>query len=836
MHQLLACMKRCFLFCCLLCSLLPVFAQEANTPIIQFSHKAGYFPLVHQSKPAVILVDEKATKVIHIAAAALQKDIREITGVMPAIKHQADSSDGFAMIIGAIGESDLLQQLSHRKKVNTNRIAGKWETFSIEVINKPGRYQQQALVIMGSDARGTAFGVFEFCRMMGVSPWTWWADVHPEKHAGIYVSPGTSIQGPPSVQYRGIFLNDEDWGLQPWAARQMDTAVKDIGPNTYARIFELLLRLKANYIWPAMHPCTRAFYYYPQNPVLANDYSIVVGSSHCEPMLRNNVFEWAENYEHEYGTKPGEWRYDLNKDQIYRYWEDRIKQSASYPSVYTVGMRGIHDGSMPGPKPIPEKVKLLEQIIQDQRQLLSSRLNKPSQAVPQIFCPYKEVLTIYRNGLQLPEDITIVWADDNHGYLRQLSGAKEQQRSGGSGVYYHLSYWGAPHDYLWLSTISPSLISYEMTRAYEHGAKRLWVFNVGDIKPAELEISFAMDLAWNVNKWKPEQANNYAAYWAGETFGSAAAKPIAAIKQRYYTLANAGKPEHLGNVRFTAAEADQRLAAYRQISQQAKTLYASIPAHLKDAYFQLVWYPVEGARLMNEKILYANKSMALAAVQKDSALMYATKATKAFQQVRQLTAQYNDSIAGGKWKGMMSWHPRDLPVFNMPRVATEAMIDSIRQSANTAITPEKKAASVTAYHFTNKQVPGFRIIEGLGITGKGVTLAPGGHRPTDTNFTTQPFLEYKLPVTAGTHTLFVKCLPTQSVNGSGQLRYAISVNGDTPQVVNVHTESESNVWKQNVLRGYSLGKTIHTIQQSGTCNIRIYLLDEGLVLNQLEIE
>jgi hypothetical protein len=673
--------------------------------------------------------------------------------------------------------------------------------------------------------------------MMGVSPWTWWADVHPAKHPNIFVSTGLRVQGPPSVQYRGIFLNDEDWGLQPWAARNMDTAVKDIGPHTYARIFELLLRLKANYIWPAMHPCTKAFYHYPENPVLANDYGIIVGSSHCEPMLRNNVFEWAENFEEEYGVKPGEWRYDLNKEQITRYWEDRVKQSAAYPSVYTVGMRGIHDGSMPGPKSVPEKVKLLQQIILDQRQLLGNGLHQSPQNIPQIFCPYKEVLTVYRNGLQLPDDITIVWADDNHGYMRQLSDPQEQQRSGGSGVYYHLSYWGAPQDYLWLSSISPSLVSYEMTRAFEHGASKLWVFNVGDIKPAELEISFAMDLAWNVQEWKPASAYRYAEKWAAETFGAAFAKPIAAIKAQYYELANAGKPEHMASISFPQAAADRRLQAYRQLSAQATALYKKIPAHLKDAYFQLIYYPVEGARLMNEKILYARQSLTLAATGDDKALAYATRAGNAFKQIQSLTAIYNDSLAGGKWKGMMSWHPRDLAVFKMPAVATQAMVDSVKQATPAEDIQERRYSMIPAANFQYAQAGKFRIIPGLGITGKGVTLAAAGSSPQkDTALGQQPFLEYKVSATADKHTIRVQSMPTQSVTGSGKLRYAISVNNDAPQVINLHTESETSTWKQNVLRGFSAGTTTHQIQHTGISTIRIYVLDEGLVLNQLTIE
>jgi hypothetical protein len=287
------------------------------------------------------------------------------------------------------------------------------------------------LVIAGSDRRGTAYGIFHLSRLMGVSPFVWWADVFACKEKSSYMFQVPYISKEPSVQYRGIFINDEDWGLQPWAAKNMDTDIKDIGPKTYAKVFELLLRLKANYIWPAMHPCTRAFYYYKQNPKVADDYAIVVGSSHAEPMLRNNVFEWAVNFENEYGKKSGEWRYDTNKDIVYNYWNDRVKQATNYESVFTVGMRGVHDSGMPGPKDADEKLKLLEQIITDQRQMLQNNFKKQPDKLPQIFVPYKEVLSLYRRGMKLPDDITIIWPDDNHGYIRQLPNEAEQKRSGG---------------------------------------------------------------------------------------------------------------------------------------------------------------------------------------------------------------------------------------------------------------------------------------------------------------------------------------------------------------------------------------------------------------------
>ena len=850
MYIKLASVSKLLVACALIASTLPVSAQEGTPLSVSYSPQPLFFPLAGSHQTADIYVEAGAAKVVSIAAAALQHDIKDITGTSPAIQDELPVGTAPAMIIiGTLGHGGWADLLSRQGKLHTASITNKWESFTISIINNPFPRIPQALVIAGSDARGTAFGVFELCRMIGVSPFTWWADVHPAPHKEIYISPGQLLQGPPSVKYRGIFLNDEDWGLQPWAAHKMDTDVKDIGPHTYTRIFELLLRLKANYIWPAMHPCTKAFYYYPDNPRLANDYGIVVGSSHCEPMLRNNVFEWAENYTHEYGSAPGEWRYDHNKTQIYNYWKDRVQQSSHYESVYTVGMRGIHDGSMPGPSAMPEKVKLMQEIIGDQRRLLGNGTGKSPQEVPQIFCPYKEVLNVYRNGLSLPDDVTIVWADDNHGYIRQLSNEQEQKRSGRSGVYYHLSYWGAPQDYLWLSSISPSLISYEMSKAYAYGADRVWIFNVGDIKPAEMEIEFAMDLAWNVQRCPPAAASDWIRKWAARTFGEPYANDITHIKEIYYRLAQTGKPEHLNSIHFTGEEANSRLVLYQEIAADAEALYSRLPERLRNAYFELILYPVEGARYMNEKILYAQKSRWMGPAGMQEALNYAHKSQTAFKAIQQLTDRYNDSIAGGRWQGIMSWHPRNQAVFNMSPVATQAMIDSANAvgpsptDSTTFIVPLPKISSIPAkYYGQKKDIPGSSVclIPGLGAGGNGVTIFPfaatANSDTIDTSLTNKPWLEYELNLSAGPLTLLVKCLPTESVTAKGLLRYAVSVNGDKPQIVNIHTESESRAWKENVLRGFALGKSVHKVAATGAATISIYFLDPGLVINELQIE
>lgn len=814
----------------------PDMVSAQTNSMVSETNVALAFPFVDGGKAAPIYIDAKDAEVVGISAEAFKNDINQLTGLAPVLLKNNQTLSTYPIIIGTLGQSFYIDQLAKAGKINKSSLQGKWETFSISVIENPLKGVQRALVIVGSDRRGTAFGVFELSRMLGVSPLCWWADVKPAPKKNLYLKAGQNLIQSPSVKYRGIFINDEDWGIQPWAAKMMDTDVKDIGPKTYTKIFELLLRLKANYIWPGMHPSTKAFYHYASDPVIADKYAIVLGSSHCEPMLRNNVFEWAENFEQEYSKKPGEWRYDLNKNEIETYWTDRVKQAKNYESVYTVGMRGIHDGSMPGPKDKNEKVKLLGEVIADQRNILTKNISKPISSIPQIFCPYKEVLSLYQAGLKLPDDVTIVWADDNHGYIRQLSNPEEQKRLGGSGVYYHISYWGAPHDYLWLSSISPSLISYELTKAYQYKADRLWVINVGDIKPAEMETQFAMDLAWDINKWKPENAHQYAESWAAETFGTEFAKPIADIKAIYYRLGHETKPEHMGSLNFSDAQADERLAAYAKIYEQAKALSDKIPVRLKDAYFELILYPVQGAMLMNQKILFAKKSLTLAANGDPSALSFSNKAKVAFEQIQQITKQYNEEIAGGKWNGMMSWKPRDLAVFKMPEVA-----GSIASKVTAAKTETAAKTIIQATQYADKFSPkglSLQKIKGLGIGGEGISVYPFTFKATKANeLQNAAYVVYEVDFkTEGEHQIEVKCLPTQSVNNDINVRYAIAVANDKPQIINLSPVSENNIWKQNVLQGYASGITKHQINKTGKSTVKIYLLDPGVVINQLEIK
>jgi hypothetical protein len=803
-----------------------LFAQQKSIEIT-FKASPQSFPLAARGKAAMIMYDPHDAEVVSIAVDALKSDIKQVTGI--AINADTTIRSGrYAIIIGTLGKSALIDQLAKSKKIQTDHIANQWETFSISVVSSPLKGIDQALIIFGSDSRGTAFGVFELSRMIGVSPLVWWADVVPEHRDELYVSGSKSITGPPSVKYRGIFINDEDWGLHPWATKHMDTDIKDIGPKTYQKVFELMLRMKANYLWPAMHPCTKAFWYYPENPVLARRYDIILGASHCEPLLRGNVFEWAHNFKNEYGVEPGEWRYDKNKEQIDKYWNDRVLQSKNNPAVYTVGMRGIHDGRMPGPDSKEEKKKLLEQVIMNQRKMLSDGLGKPATEVPQIFCPYKEVLDLYRLGMDLPDDITLAWADDNFGYVRQLSNPQEQKRSGGSGVYYHLSYWGAPQDYLWLSTTSPTLTSYELTKAYQLNAKKLWIFNVGDIKPGEMELQFAMDLAWDIHKWTPEQAVTYPEYWAENTFGKEFAKSIGDVKREYYRLAAAGKPEHLDKIQYSAEEVRKRLADYHLLLAKSRAIAKLIPERLADAYFELIGYPVEAACSMNEKILYAGISMQLAAEANQDALVYAEKSRAAFKNIQALTERYNKEIAAAKWDGIMDYAPRKLKVFQMPEVATPEMI---KQSTSTTV--PVKTTVIPAASFVQKSKE-LKAIEGLGIEGSGLTVWPMLLKAfTEADISKAPYADYKIQTHIGENKIRVRCLPDFPLYQGMKLRYAISIDGSTPAFINISTLAETRPWSVNVLRGYAEGESVYTSSTGGEKIVRIYFPDPGLVVSAI---
>lgn len=656
--------------------------SNANvSDIIKRDYEQGDFKLVYDNIPAGIFHEADDYKVVEIAADLLAADIEKVTGIKPAVNTSMEQISGNVVIVGTIGRSKLIDKLIEEGKINAADITGKWETYALQVVEKPLPNIDIALVIFGSDRRAAAYGVFELSEQIGVSPWYWWADVPVQKKENIIIKEGYYRDGPPSVKYRGIFINDEDWGLKPWATMTYDPELGDIGPKTYRKVFELLLRLKANHCWPAMHSCTKPFNYYPENKQVADDYAIVMGSAHCEPLLFNNASEWDSG-------KMGKWRYDTNRENIYRVLDNRVLENGRFENVYTVGLRGIHDAQMEGGLSIEDQIALLEKVFIDQREILTKHIDKEVTEIPQVFIPYKEVMTLYDNGLEVPEDVTLMWVDDNFGYIRRLSNPLERKRPGGAGIYYHLSYLGPPHEYLWLYSTPPALVWEEMTKAYRFNARRVWIANVGDIKPCEYGISFFLDLAWDINVVDHTNVSSHLSQWLESIFGREHSQELTEIMREYYALAFERKPEFMGfgeqfssenmtelweDTEFSFVnyrEAEKRLGRFQAISDRAAGLYENIPEHLKPAYFQLVYYPVVAGNYMNSKILLAQKNRWYAQQARNSTNDIARLVKENYDNIKTITEQY-DLLLDGKWKYMMSWRQHDTASYYlMPPVKT----------------------------------------------------------------------------------------------------------------------------------------------------------------------
>ncbi|QJD95239.1 hypothetical protein HH214_04780 [Mucilaginibacter robiniae] len=676
--------------------------------------KAEPFTIINAQTKVSIIYAVDDGKIDSIAAHLLAADIQRVSGYLPRVYTDVTKAQGQVIIIGSV-HSALIRSLHDSY---FDQLKGRWECYSLKVKAKPFKNITNALVIVGSDYRGTAYGVFDISSRIGVTPWYWWADVQPERKRTVLLNINPYTSQPPSVKYRGIFINDEDWGLQPWAAKTFEPETGDIGPKTYAKVFELLLRLRANLIWPAMHPSTKPFYYYPENLKVAEDYQIVIGSSHAEPMLRNNVGEWNEK-------TMGSFNYVTNQQKVDDYWASRVKESSHLNAIYTIGMRGVHDSGIEGVKTIAETVPLLERIMKNQRMMLKTYINPDIKQVPQAFTAYKEVLDVYDGGLQVPEDVTLVWPDDNYGYIQRLDNEAESRRTGGSGVYYHLSYWGRPHDYLWLSTTSPALIQEEMTKAYTLQARNIWVANVGDIKPAEYNIQLFMDMAYHIQPfYQSEYTKTHLQQWVAANIDRPNAATVTNILWKYYQLAFERKPEFMGwsqtepttPVKFTAYnatafsdQAQQRIAAYTKLEESVKAIKPHISVDRQDSYYQLVYYPVVAASCMNKKFLYRDKAYLYAQQGRLSTRTYDSLSKAAYQQIVNETAYYNTQLAVGKWAHIMSMNPRNLPVYQMPElnhtiVHHSTALQVLPEGANTDSLNHHQPASLPMFDKWVKQV------------------------------------------------------------------------------------------------------------------------------------
>lgn len=750
---------------------------------------------LRSDQPIKLACDNAEEKVVQTALKLFMRDYQSVFSASAAV----DARQG-NIIVGTVGKSLLLKAVS----ADVSALAGKKQAFLLQVL------PDGKLLVAGSDSHGTAYGIMELSRLIGVSPWEWWADVTPEKKTSFVLSAEYQTLQSPSVEYRGIFINDEDWGLMPWSSQTYEPSdIKGhIGPKTNARIFELLLRLRANTYWPAMHECTLPFFLTEGNRKVAEEYGIFIGSSHCEPMVCSAAGEWRRRGQ-------GDYDYVNNSASVYKFWEDRVKEVAQQGNIYTLGMRGVHDGQMQGAKTVAEQKAVLERVLKDQRGLLQKYVNKDVTAIPQAFIPYKEVLDIYNAGLQVPDDVTLIWCDDNYGYIRHFPTAEERARKGGNGIYYHVSYWGRPHDYLWLGTFSPYLLHQQMKLAYDRGIQKMWVLNVGDIKPAEYQIELFLDMAWNIDEVNEIGVTAHLKSWLGREFGSNCAEELLPAMEAHYQLSYIRKPEFMGNTReeerdpkykvikdlpWSEQTISERLRSYTVLSDVVERMESNIPADRQDAYFQLVKYPVQAAAQMNRKILTAQLARHSKADWKQS--------DAAFDSIASLTQQYN-SLQNGKWNRMMDFQPRKLPVFERVEhtAATEPMV-----------TDRKILCKWNAMECTyGKPVP----CEGLGYERK----AAGIRKGSSLTFAFDDYGKDSVEVE-------IRLLPSHPLDEK-QLRFAISVDEAVPQTVSYETKGRSEEWKENVLRNQAIRKVTLPINKQASHKLVITALDEGMVLDQV---
>ena len=745
-------------------------------------------------KECRIVTSEKDAPLVQKMARVMSEDIERVIGVRPQIVHQTEK-----------GATIVLATADHAAEVaagvDVRQLRGSWERYSITTRGK-------RLTIVGSDARGLAYGVLHVSQQIGVSPWYWFADV-PVAHKTTLDYKENYTSEEPSVRYRGIFINDEDWGLKTWAANNFERELGDIGPKTYDKVCELILRLRGNMLAPAMHDCTGAFYSHPESQHVAAEWGIMITTSHCEPLLFNNAAksEWDK-------AKDGEWNYLTNKQTIWQKLDNRIRETAQYDNIYTMGMRGLHDEAMKGSTDPKVRARTLEAVFADQREILTRHKQKEATEIAQIFVPYKETLDIYDAGLRVPDDITLVWPDDNYGYMKRVSNAAEQQRSGGAGVYYHLSYLGTPHDYLWIATTPPMLMYEELKKAYDAEAQRYWLLNVGDIKPMEIEMQQFFDMAWRLEDFSYDNANRYQAQWLAKVFGgqepTAKSKELTAkfqqILDTYYRLAWQRKPEFMGyemewdsdennrlhDSNLMPAERRQRLADYQAISDAVDDIEKQLSPTLRPAFFEMLGYSVKAAYQMNRKFLLAQEHH-----ETGDAREY-MQTIAAHDTIMKLTERYNTQL-DGKWNQMISKIP---PGYT---AKYHLMPELVSRPTDAYQLPQSQQRTRYANKIDLSKVKArgaFRLLEGIGCDWIALQMGqPLDDAQEPSSLASQHIdIPFECSKDGGnTLSLCLSVVPFWPITQDRSNRLGVSIDGSAPVVCENKFTEWSYPWKLQVL-------------------------------------
>jgi hypothetical protein len=808
---------------------------------------AGNFPIVSNDIASNIYFDANDDTLVSIASGLLQQDIKAVTGKSPFLLNHLKGPQNNLIIAGTIQQSAIIKHLIKEGKINVDGIRNSWEAYQIKVVEHPFDNVDRALIIVGSDKRGAAYGIFELSKQMGVSPWYWWADVPVKKSRNIYVVNDSTLQDAPKVKYRGIFLNDEAPALSGWTKEKFG----GMNHHFYTKVFELLLRLKANYLWPAMWG--NAFNDDDKlNPVYANMYGIVMGTSHHEPMLRAQQ-EWKR-----YGK--GAWNYNTNKATLQSFWKKGIQNMGTHESIVTIGMRGDGD------EPMTEgtAINLLEGIVSDQRKIIESVTEKPAAETPQLWALYKEVQAYYDQGMRVPDDVTLLLCDDNWGNIRKLPSLTEKPRKGGYGIYYHFDYVGDPRNYKWLNTNNLARVWEQMNLAWEYNARQIWIVNVGDLKPMELPISFFLDDAWNPKTFNAGNVGAYYSHWASEQFGAQYAKSIGNLLQKYSLYNARRKPELIDANTYSIQhynEANKITADYEVLLKEALVVQKQLPVAYQDAFYQLVLHPVEACLNLNAMYVAAANNSYYAARKDPLANKYADEVISRFQKDSLISDYYNHKLSNGKWNHFMDQTHIGYTYWQQPE---KQILPQIKYLKNSGLSSKKtvpqsqsiinnrpkrlsgidfyeinKAVSIEATHYSSKENGNdinWQIIADIGRDVSGITTFPVTHAALDLS-KNSPLLSYNFQSSSkGMASINIYSSPTLDFQHKGGLLFAVSIDDQAPITLNLNGDLDETTWRKAVADNIIIKRTNFKIEKSGKHTLKLWAIDPGVIFQKVIID
>ena len=740
-------------------SLLLALTMSAAEQFVVFKASADVLPL----QGAGISFEGKEHSCVQRAVANLQQDFLRVTG--KAALSGASGNSG-TILIGTVGVNKQIDQWV--KKGELRDLKGKTEKYIIKTIG-------DQLVIAGSDKRGTVFGIYELSKQMGVSPWYYWADVPVEKHDAIYVKRGEYTDGEPSVRYRGLFLNDEAPCLTTWVKNTFGTDYGD--HHFYEKVFELILRLKGNFLWPAMWGW--AFYADdPENSKVADEMGVIIGTSHHEPMARNHQ-EYARNRQ-EWGA----WNYQTNKENLDRFFREGIERMKGTDDIVTIGMRGDGDEAMSE----TADTKLMERIIDNQRKIIKEVTGKPAEKTTQVWALYKEVQDYYDAGLRVPDDVMILISDDNWGDIRRVPTAAERSRKGGWGIYYHVDYVGAPRNTKWLNVTQTQQMFEQLSLAYDFGIERMWILNVGDLKPMEYPIQLFMDMAWNPKDYTVQTVTDHTRRFFQSVLRGSIAEEAASIYNRNCQYMARVTPEMLDARTYNIETGEWRQVAddYQRLELRALRLYDQIPVEARDFYRQLVLFPVQAMANLYDMYYAQAMNQYLAARKNPDANMWADKVKECFRRDSLLCLAYNTDIADGKWNGMMiqkhigyrSWNDN----FRADMLPRTASVEDGPTGGYT-FTSSNGYVAMEAEHYFSATAPegtGWTVYPYYGRTRSAVALTPYTSEVGNASLTYQ----FALPTETAKVKVHVVTKSTLDFLDTGGFEYIVSLDGGEPQVVN----------------------------------------------------